>query len=164
MLFLAATGNDITERREMEDALRDADRRKDEFLALLGHELRNPLAPIRNALQILELRGDDKVVAARARAMIERQAIQLTRLVEESLDASRVARGKVQLTVEPLNLASLVRTIVGDHWAEVEAAGLALEVSVLPEPVWVRGDAAVWRKSSPTCSTTPRSSRRRAGG
>ena len=142
VLFVAATGTDVTERRQMEDALREADQRKDEFLALLGHELRNPLAPIRNALEVLELRGDDPVASARARAMIDRQATQLTRLVEELLDASRIARGKVRLAVERLDLGALVRTVVGDHRAGVETEGLALEVSVPPGPVWVKGDPA----------------------
>ena len=122
--------------------LRAADAQKDEFLALLGHELRNPLAPIRNALQILELKGDDPAAIGRARAMIGRQTAQLTRLVEELLDASRVARGKVTLAVERLDLAALVRTAVGDHRAEAEAAGLAVEVVTPPAPVWVRGDPA----------------------
>jgi PAS domain S-box-containing protein len=135
-------GLDITERRAMEDALREADRRKDEFLALLGHELRNPLAPIRNALQILEVKGADPPTVARARAMIDRQATQLTRLVDELLDASRIARGKVRLTVEPLDLAALVRTAIGDHHSEAETAGLAVELAVPSAPVRVRGDPA----------------------
>jgi PAS domain S-box-containing protein len=122
--------------------LREADRRKDEFLALLGHELRNPLAPIKNAVQILELKGGDPPTAARARAMIGRQVDHLTRLVDEILDASRIARGKVRLAAEPLDLAALVRTTVEDHRAEAEAAGLAVEVALPPEPVWVRGDPA----------------------
>jgi PAS domain S-box-containing protein len=122
--------------------LKEADRRKDEFLALLGHELRNPLAPIKNALRILELKGDDPAVVGRARAMIDRQATQLTRLVDELLDASRIARGKVRLTAEPLDLAALVRTAVGDHRHEAEAAGLAVELAAPPGPVRVRGDAA----------------------
>lgn len=122
--------------------LREADARKDEFLALLGHELRNPLAPIKNAVQILAMKGDDPAVAARARAMIDRQAAQMTRLVEELLDASRVARGKVRLTVERLDLAALVRTTVGDHRAEAEATGLVVEVVAPAAPVWVRGDPA----------------------
>jgi PAS domain S-box-containing protein len=122
--------------------LREADRRKDEFLALLGHELRNPLAPIKNAVRILELKGDDPGAAERARAMIDRQATQLTHLVDELLDASRVARGKVRLWVEPLDLAALVRTAAGDHRHEAEAAGLSVELTVPPGPVRVRGDAA----------------------
>ncbi len=122
--------------------LREADRRKDEFLALLGHELRNPLAPIKNAVQILELKGGDPPTAARARAMIGRQVDHLTRLVDEILDASRIARGKVRLAVEPLDLAALVRTTVDDHRAEADPAGLAVEVVTPPDPVWVRGDPA----------------------
>jgi PAS domain S-box-containing protein len=120
--------------------LREADRRKDEFLALLGHELRNPLAPISYALEILDRKGDDPATVGRARAMIGRQANQLTRLVGELLDASRIARGKVQLALEPLDLAALVRAAVEDHRPEAEAAGLAVEVAAPPEPVWVRGD------------------------
>ena len=122
--------------------LRAADARKDEFLALLGHELRNPLAPIRNAVQILELRGDDPAVVARARTMIGRQVVQMARLVDELLDASRIARGKVRLAVERLDLAALVRTVVEDHRAEAEAAGLAVEVVTPSTPAWVRGDPA----------------------
>ena len=120
----------------------DADRAKDEFLALLGHELRNPIAPIKYALQILELKGDDPTAAARARAMIDRQATHLTRLVEELLDASRIARGKVRLTVERLDLAALVRTAVDDHRAGVEKAGLSLEVGVPAHALRMQGDSA----------------------
>jgi PAS domain S-box-containing protein len=122
--------------------LKEADRRKDEFLALLGHELRNPLAPVKNALQILELKGTDPTAVNRARAMIERQTNQLTRLVDELLDAARIARGKVRLTVEPLDLAALVRTAVEDRLPDAEAAGLSIELTVPPVPVRVRGDAA----------------------
>lgn len=122
--------------------LREADRRKDEFLALLGHELRNPLTPILNALQILELRGDELTAVRRARAMIGRQTTQLTRLVDDLLDASRIARGKVRLTLERLDLGALVRTTIGDHWIEAESAGLTGEMHVPPGPVWVKGDLA----------------------
>jgi PAS domain S-box-containing protein len=122
--------------------LREADQRKDEFLALLGHELRNPLAPITNALEILELKAEDPVAVARARAMIDRQATQLKRLVDELLDASRIARGKVRLTVELLDLAALVRTTIEDHRHEANAAGLSIQVATPPGPVQVRGDLA----------------------
>jgi PAS domain S-box-containing protein len=139
----------ITERRNLERELTrqnarlvEADKRKDEFLALLGHELRNPLAPIRNALQIMELRGDDAAASGRARVMIDRQTTHLTRLVDELLDASRIARGKVTLSVERLDLAALVRTTAEDHRAGAEAAGLSAEVVTPPDPVWVCGDLA----------------------
>jgi PAS domain S-box-containing protein len=127
---------------ELRRRAEEADSAKDEFLALLGHELRNPLAPLRNAVQILELKGDDPAVVARARGTIGRQVGQLTRLVDELLDASRIARGKVRLTVARLDLAGLVRTVVGDYRAEVEAAGLSVQVDTPGDPVWVQGDAA----------------------
>src|SRR5262249_41632564 len=109
---------------------------------LLGHELRNPLAPLRNAVQILELKGDDPATIVRTRQMIGRQVGQLTRLVDELLDASRITRGKVRLTLERLDLAALVRIVVGDHRAEADKAGLAVEVAAPTEPVKVRGDSA----------------------
>ncbi len=139
---------DVTERKRLEEQLRqraeelaEADRRKDDFLALLGHELRNPLAPIRTAVQLLALKGDDPAVVAQARDMIGRQAGQMTRLVDELLDAGRIARGKVQLRRERLDLAALVRAAVGDQRAGLEAAGLVVAVETPAGPVWVQGDA-----------------------
>jgi PAS domain S-box-containing protein len=140
--------HDITERKRLEgelgrraEELALADQRKDEFLALLGHELRNPLAPLRTAVQLLEKKGDDPAVVAHMREIIDRQVGQMTRLVDQLLDASRIARAKVQVRREPLDLAALVRTAAGDHRAELEAAGL-LVMEVAAGPVWVRGDAA----------------------
>jgi signal transduction histidine kinase len=88
--------------------LREADRRKDEFLATLAHELRNPLAPIRNALEILRLGSAPSAPMERARAMIDRQTERLARLVDDLLDVSRVARGKLALNREPVDLAEAV--------------------------------------------------------
>ena len=90
---------DVTRLKQAEAALREADRRKDEFLALLSHELRNPLAPILTAAELMELQGD--VATPREREMIVRQAQHLVRLVDDLLDVSRVARGKVTLTKLP---------------------------------------------------------------
>src|SRR5205814_1251977 len=90
----------------------------------------------------LELRAGDETAVGRARAMIDRQTTQLTRLVDELLDASRIARGKVRLTVEPLDLAGLVRTAVEDHRHTAEAAGLIIELTVPHSRVRVRGDSA----------------------
>jgi PAS domain S-box-containing protein len=139
---------DITERKRLEVQLRqraeelaEAHRRKDDFLALLGHELRNPLAPIRTAVGLLAMKGDDPAVVAQARDMIARQAGQMTRLVDELLDAGRIARGKVQLQRERLDLGVLLRAAVGDQRAGLEAAGLAVGVETPAGPVWVRGDA-----------------------
>jgi PAS domain S-box-containing protein len=145
----AAIKRDISERRRGEEALRasndllrEANQRKDEFLALLGHELRNPLAPLRNAVQLLRLRPGDPNVVAQAREMIDRQTTQLTRLVDELLDASRIARGKVTLKADRVDLAEMAGAAAEDHRAELEAAGLGLTVEVAAGPVWVRGDAA----------------------
>src|SRR6202048_2406368 len=88
--------------------LGEADRRKDEFLATLAHELRNPLAPIRNALHILKLPGVDDAMADQTVAMMERQVQHLVRLVDDLLDMSRVMRGKIELRKEQIELASVV--------------------------------------------------------
>src|SRR5204862_1684835 len=89
--------HDITDRKRAEDALREADRRKDDFLAMLAHELRNPLAPIRNALHLLRLQGGDPGRVERLREMLERQVGHMTRLIDDLLDVSRITRGKITL-------------------------------------------------------------------
>ena len=101
---------DVTRLKEAEAAMREADRRKDEFLALLSHELRNPLAPIVTAAELMQMRGD--VATPFERELILRQAQHLVRLVDDLLDVSRVARGKVTLTKVPLELASVVAKAV----------------------------------------------------
>ena len=110
------------ELRRRAEQLAEANRQKDEFLARWGHELRNPLGPIRNAVQLLTLRPGDPAVVAQARDIIGRQTAQLTRLVDELLDASRIARGKVQLRPERLDLAALVGAAAGDQQAELGSA------------------------------------------
>ncbi len=114
---------DVTRLKQAEAAMREADRRKDEFLALLSHELRNPLAPILTAAEIMQLRGD--VATPREREVILRQAQHLVRLVDDLLDVSRVARGKVTLTKSPLELASVVAKAV-------EATGAAPRARAAP--------------------------------
>ena len=104
---VAGSTRDITERKRVEQALRDADRRKDEFLATLAHELRNPLAPIRNSLQILKMPRLDAATVERSREMMERQVHQLVRLVDDLLDVSRVMRGKIELRKERVELATV---------------------------------------------------------
>ena len=144
---------DITEARRAEEtlheaarrvaeaeALREADRRKDEFIAMLGHELRNPLAPIRNGLYILDRVPKDGAQAVRARAIIERQFGHLTRLVDDLLDVSRITRGKVALRRERLDLCALLRRTVEDFSTTFVEAGVTLEVSAGPGEVWVNGD------------------------
>ncbi|MHC5538439.1 hybrid sensor histidine kinase/response regulator [Singulisphaera rosea] len=110
---------DVTEHRRLEEALRrtaeelaEADRRKDEFLAMLAHELRNPLAPILNATHLMRLRGDDPGTLQRMRDMVERQVRSMARLVDDLLDVSRITRGKIQLRKEPVNLAAVIQRAV----------------------------------------------------
>jgi PAS domain S-box-containing protein len=131
---------DVTDRLRIEEALREADRRKDEFLAVLAHELRNPLAPIRNAVHMLKLTGSADPDAGRVREMIERQVAHLARLVDDLLDVSRISRGKVLLRREPLDLAAVVRAAVEDHRLLLEATGLTVEADLPARPLGVEGD------------------------
>ena len=98
--------------RAQSERLRDSDRRKDEFLATLAHELRNPLAPIRNALQIIHLAGNNGPAVEQARAMMERQIGQMVRLIDDLLDVSRISRGKLELRRERVELASVIKSAV----------------------------------------------------
>jgi PAS domain S-box-containing protein len=144
---------DITDARRAEDALREAarteaeasalreaDRRKDDFLAMLGHELRNPLAPIRNSLYILDRVPNGGEQAVRARAIIQRQVEHLARLVDDLLDVSRITRGKVVLRRERLELGELVRRTAEDYRGAFAEAEVALEVRTGPGEAWVDGD------------------------
>jgi PAS domain S-box-containing protein len=128
------------ENARLYQAVRQADRRKDEFLALLGHELRNPLAPIQNALQVLKLPGADAAITRRAREMMERQVEHLVRLVDDLLDVSRIIRGKVELRPEPVEIATVVARAVETSQPVIAAEAHRLEVDVRPEPLWVNGD------------------------
>jgi len=134
----------IRERSRVEDALRDADRRKDEFLATLAHELRNPLAPIRNSLHILRLTGggaDRDTVAAQVCEMIERQVGHLVRLVDDLMEVSRITRGQVELRLESVDIASVLQGAVEITGPIVDAARHQLSVTVPTEPLVVSGDA-----------------------
>ena len=132
----------ITERKQAEAALLEADRRKDEFLSVLSHELRNPLAPLRNAAHVLERAEPAGSQARRAREIIGRQVAQLTRLVDDLLDVTRVARGKAELKKTLLDLAAVVRLTVEDHRALFDDRGIGLEFRAQTGPVWVNGDMA----------------------
>jgi PAS domain S-box-containing protein len=129
---------DVTRLKEVEAAMREADRRKDEFLALLSHELRNPLAPILTAAQLMELRGD--VATPREREVIIRQVKHLARLVDDLLDVSRIARGKIKLAKRPLELAVIVAQAVEATAPLFEQRRHRLELAVPPEGLLVDAD------------------------
>src|SRR5262249_51067541 len=101
---------DFTDRKQAELALREADRRKDEFLATLAHELRNPLAPIRNALRLLHLAGDEREIREQTRGMMDRQLGQMVRLIDDLLDVSRITRNKLRLRKERVELAAAIQS------------------------------------------------------
>jgi PAS domain S-box-containing protein len=137
---VAGSTRDITERKRAEEALRDADRRKDEFLATLAHELRNPLAPIGNSLQILKMPRVDAATVQETRDMMERQVQHLVRLVDDLLDVSRVMRGKIELRKEPVELASVVVRAVETAQPLIEVQGHRLEITVPPESLLLDAD------------------------
>lgn len=118
-----------------------ADRRKDEFLALLGHELRNPLTPLRNAVYLLRQDGASPP-ARHVLEILDRQVGHLSRLVDDLLDVARITHGKIQLQPERLDLTRLVRATIEDRRASLETAGLGLTLELTEGPVWVWGDSA----------------------
>jgi PAS domain S-box-containing protein len=130
---------DITARKQAEEALKEADRRKDEFLAVLAHELRNPLAPMTNALHILR-RTDNPAACEQARAVLERQLLQMVRLIDDLLDVSRVTRGKLRLRMGRIELSAAVASAVETARPLIEASGHELAVTLPPDPVCLDGD------------------------
>jgi signal transduction histidine kinase len=127
--------------RRLVAELRDVDRRKDEFLAILSHELRNPLAPIRNAVALLELGDADPALRQQARAVLDRQVRHLVRLVDDLLDVSRISRGVIELKQDPLLLGELVASAVETSRPIVERHGHELRLDLPPAPVALHGDA-----------------------
>jgi len=132
---------DMTERKRVERVLREADRRKDEFLATLSHELRNPLAPIRNALELMRRTGHDAALNERALAIMERQVRQLVRLTDDLLDVSRITRNRIELRREQIDLRTAIRSAVESTEPLSDAAGHVVSVDLPPDPLWVHGDA-----------------------
>jgi signal transduction histidine kinase/CheY-like chemotaxis protein len=132
---------DITERKRTEEALQEADRRKDEFLATLAHELRNPLAPLANGLQLMRLVKDDPEALERFRSMMERQLGQMVRLVDDLLDVSRISRGKTELRKERIGLAKVVEQAIETCGPLLDASGHELTVRLPPDPILLDADA-----------------------
>jgi PAS domain S-box-containing protein len=130
---------DSTRLRKAEHGLREADRRKDEFLATLAHELRNPLAPIRSGLQILHLTGAD-AAAPQIHEMLERQVNHLVRLVDDLMEVARVTRGRIELRKEVVDLGAMLRSAVETSRPLIEAARHELVVDLPPEPVTLVAD------------------------
>lgn len=131
---------DISELKRAEEALREADRVKDEFLAVLGHELRNPLAPIRTGLDLLEQAPGDQKVIESVRPMLKRQVTHLVRLVDDLLDISRVNRGKINLDRSPLDLAAPVRAALEQTKPLIAERRCELILHLSDAPVPIHGD------------------------
>src|SRR5262249_40521168 len=130
----------IAEHARQAEALRQADRRKDEFLAMLAHELRNPLAPIRNGLQILQLATQSSDEVAQTREMMNRQVQHLTRLVDDLLDVSRITTGKVELRNEGIDLNEVLVRATETVRPFIDERRHKLTVSQPGRAVWIRAD------------------------
>ncbi|MBX9656772.1 PAS domain-containing protein, partial [bacterium] len=131
---------DFIERLKYEEALKEADRRKDEFLATLAHELRNPLAPLRNGLQIIRLAEDDPTVIEQVRTMMERQLAQMVRLIDDLLDLSRISRGKIELRTEITDVMKIIHQAVETSRPNLEHAGHKLHLHLPESPLYVNAD------------------------
>jgi len=131
---------DITEHRRVRELLEQADRRKDEFLAVLSHELRNPLMPIRSSLFVLEWAAPGSEQAGRALRVIGRQVTHLARLVDDLLDVTRIVRGKLTLQTERLDFVHLVALAIEDHQVVFSEYGIELETRLSSRPLWLAGD------------------------
>jgi len=133
---------EITRSKQAEEELQDANRRKDEFLAMLSHELRNPLAPIRNAVELMRRVGSTEQRLVMSRDVIDRQVTQLTRLVDELLDVSRISQGKIVLKKEPIELAKIIAHSVETARPMMDQREQRLVLEVSARPVWLQGDFA----------------------
>jgi PAS domain S-box-containing protein len=135
-----AAARDVTERKRYEQSLQEADRRKNEFLALLAHELRNPLAPISNAVQVLRFKGGNQEVVQSASEMIERQVGQMVRLVDDLLDVSRISRGKIELRKERIELVFAVNHAAEAIRPNCERMDHELTLVLPPNPIFLNAD------------------------
>ncbi len=145
----AALEAESTQRAVLEGALRskidelaEIDRRKDEFLAMLGHELRNPLAPVTTALQIMRIHENEPVRVARSREIVERQVEHMTRLIDDLLDVSRITRGKIELREQPLVLSSVIERAVESARPLIDERGHRVALDLPTEPVTFLADPA----------------------
>jgi PAS domain S-box-containing protein len=130
---------DLTENKQNQD-LQEANQRKDEFLAMLGHELRNPLAGILNGVEVLVQLGLPEGEIAEMCGVIQRQGILMRHIVDDLLDVTRMTRGKIVLKKERIELVQLLRDVADDHRRQIEAQGARLQLVLPPEPVWCDAD------------------------
>lgn len=139
--FISTIARDITTRLNTEKRLRDADRRKDEFLAMLAHELRNPLAPICNALEVLKDTGEsESPVTTWCRDVIERQSEHLCKLVDDLLEVSRISRGRIELSRTAVNVAEVFQRAVETNRQLIDAHRIDLDVTTPKRVLWIDGD------------------------
>ena len=139
---LLVMSEDITAQRHLVDELREADRRKSEFIAVLSHELRNPLAAIRTTLYVLEHGTPGSSAVVKAREVIDRQVGHVVRMVDDLLDVTRISRNKIELQRRPLDLSQVVRETIQDNRSHLELGGVRLELRVPNAPVMVSADGA----------------------
>ena len=131
---------DVTERHLSALTLVDAGRRKDEFLATLSHELRNPLAPLRTALEVMRLAKGDEAVVERARATMERQLSHLVRITDDLLDIARITRNKVELRPERIDLRAVIQSAIESTRPHIDTRRHTLDVNLPAHPVWLQAD------------------------
>lgn len=132
--------SDISQHVLAQRALVEADRRKDEFLATLAHELRNPLAPLRNGLQVMKLANNNAAAIEQVSAMMDRQLSQMVRLLDDLLDVSRISRGKIELKKERVEVAKVVQQAVENSRSLIDQASHELLVDVPPDPIYIDVD------------------------
>ena len=131
---------DLTERKRAEFALRDADRRKDEFLATLSHELRSPLAPLRTAVELMRIARDDRALVEKARATMERQLLHLVRITDDLLDVSRITQNKVEFRRKHIDLRAVVHSAIEATRPMIDAQAHVLAVELPDAPLWADAD------------------------
>ncbi|HWN69661.1 MAG TPA: PAS domain S-box protein [Haliangium sp.] len=140
VIAASSVARDITERKRVEQALRDASEQKDQFLAILGHELRNPLAAIRGAAELLKLTHGGDPRLQRTQSILDRQTAHMAKLLDGLLDVSRIIRGKISLDVEQVDVCAVLRDLVQDYADQIERKGLAIQLELPPAPMWILGD------------------------
>jgi PAS domain S-box-containing protein len=136
----AGIAEDITERKQAEEALKEADRKKDEFLAILAHELRNPLAPILHSLELMKLAPGDRSVVEESRSLMERQLQQMVRLIDDLMDVSRITQSKFGLRKTPITLAEAIESALEASRPLIDACGHELIVELPGESLPLEGD------------------------